>query len=102
LTWPSDSDTHSCADTDGYTDIHTLDAADLRAGAVSHGHTHRLVVSNDINLDSRVNVLDVRLAVNIFLGIGTDPAPVARGDVNSDGAVEVLDVHGIVNAFLLG
>jgi hypothetical protein len=49
-----------------------------------------------------VDVVDVQLAVNIFLGIETDPATIARGDVNGDGAVNVLDVQGIVNVFLLG
>ena len=62
----------------------------------------RVAGSADINLDGRVDVVDVQLAVNIFLGIETDPDTIARGDVNGDGAVDVLDVQAIVNAFLLG
>jgi hypothetical protein len=62
----------------------------------------RVAGSADINLDGRVDVLDVQLAVNIFLGIETDPEIIARGDVNGDGTVDVLDVQGIVNVFLLG
>jgi hypothetical protein len=46
--------------------------------------------------------VDVQLAVNIFLGIETDPDRIARADVNGDGAVDVLDVQGVVNVFLLG
>jgi subtilisin len=56
----------------------------------------------DVNLDGRVNVLDVQLCVNVFLGLQTDPGIVARADVNGDGAVNVLDVQRIVNVFLAG
>jgi hypothetical protein len=56
----------------------------------------------DINQDSRVDVLDVQLCVNVFLGSQTDPEIVARADVNHDGSVNVLDVQVIVNAFLHG
>jgi hypothetical protein len=49
-----------------------------------------------------VNVLDVQLCVNVFLGTQTDPGIVARADVNGDGAVNVLDVQAIVNAYLQG
>lgn len=56
----------------------------------------------DLNLDGRVNVLDVQLCVNVFLGAVTDPGLVARADVSGDGAVNVLDVQRIVNIFLAG
>lgn len=56
----------------------------------------------DLNLDGRVNVLDVQLCVNVFLGTQTDPDIVARADVNGDHAVNVLDVQLIVNKFLAG
>jgi len=49
-----------------------------------------------------VNVLDVQLCVNVFLGVVTDPGLVARADVSGDGAVNVLDVQRIVNIFLAG
>jgi len=49
-----------------------------------------------------VNVLDVQLCVNVFLGTQTDPGIVARADINGDGSVNVLDVQTIVNAFLHG
>jgi hypothetical protein len=49
-----------------------------------------------------VNVLDVQLCVNVFLGTQTDPDIVARADVNGDNAVNVLDVQLIVNKFLAG
>jgi len=49
-----------------------------------------------------VNVLDVQLCVNVFLGTETDPGIVAQADVNSDGVVNVLDVQLIVNIFLAG
>jgi subtilisin len=59
-------------------------------------------VREDLNLDGRVNVLDVQLCVNVFLGTEADPDIVARADVNQDIAVNVLDVQRIVNAFLSG
>ncbi|MEW6569453.1 MAG: LamG-like jellyroll fold domain-containing protein, partial [Chloroflexota bacterium] len=56
----------------------------------------------DVNLDGRVDVIDVQLCVNVFLGTETDPGAVGRADVNTDGAVNVLDVQVVVNAFLNG
>ena len=56
----------------------------------------------DLNLDSQINVLDVQLCVNVFLGVETDPAIVNRADVNGDTEVNVLDVQLIVNIFLAG
>ena len=56
----------------------------------------------DINQDGRVDVLDVQLCVNVFLGSQSDPDIVARADVNHDGSVNVLDVQAIVNAYLHG
>ncbi|MFV2044228.1 MAG: metallophosphoesterase [Anaerolineales bacterium] len=56
----------------------------------------------DLNLDGRVDVLDVQLSVNVFLGTETDPGIVGRSDVNGDSAVDVLDVQLVVNQFLSG
>ena len=56
----------------------------------------------DLNGDGGVNVLDVQLCVNVFLGAETDPTIMARSDVNSDGAVNVLDVQQIANIVLSG
>jgi len=56
----------------------------------------------DINQDGQVNVLDVQLCVNVFLGSQTDAGIVARADVNGDGSVNVLDVQAIVNTYLHG
>jgi hypothetical protein len=47
-----------------------------------------------------VNVLDVQLCVNVFLGTETDPGIMARANVNGDAGVDVLDVQLIVNLFL--
>jgi len=56
----------------------------------------------DLNGDGQVNVLDVQLAVNVFLGTQTDPAIVSRADLNGDGTVNVLDVQAIANIVLSG
>jgi hypothetical protein len=56
----------------------------------------------DINLDGRVDVLDVQLCGSVFLGLETDPQVVTRADVNGDGSVNVLDVQQVVNSYLLG
>jgi hypothetical protein len=49
-----------------------------------------------------VNVLDVQLCVNVFLGTETDPGLATRSDLNIDGVVNVIDVQQIVNVFLAG
>ncbi len=54
----------------------------------------------DLNGDGVVNVLDVQLSVNVFLGTESDPSIVARADINSDGSVNVLDLQLCVNLFL--
>ena len=54
----------------------------------------------DLNLDGSVNVLDVQLCVNVFLGTETNPGIMARANVNGDAGVDVLDVQLIVNLFL--
>lgn len=56
----------------------------------------------DLNQDGRVDVLDVQLCVNVFLGVETEDALVALADVNEDGQVDVLDVQAIVNTYLQG
>ncbi len=58
--------------------------------------------SYDLDLDGEVNVLDVQLCANVFLGIETEPGIVSRADVNRDRGVNVLDVQAIVNVFLAG
>jgi len=56
----------------------------------------------DLNGDGAVNVLDVQLCVNVFLGVEIDPSIVSRADVNQDGQVDVLDVQTIANLVLGG
>ncbi|MCX6071770.1 MAG: dockerin type I domain-containing protein [Chloroflexi bacterium] len=59
-------------------------------------------LTGDVNQDSRVDVLDVQLSVNVFLGIEVDPGMITRADVNADGTVNVVDVQQVVNIFLAG
>ena len=56
----------------------------------------------DLNGDGGVNVLDVQLCVNVFLGTESDPSIVERSDVNQDGQIDVLDVQMVVNILLTG
>jgi hypothetical protein len=49
-----------------------------------------------------VDVLDVQLCVNVFLGTEGDADIISRSDVNSDGEVNVVDVQHIVNFILAG
>ncbi|MFQ5921543.1 MAG: LamG-like jellyroll fold domain-containing protein [Anaerolineales bacterium] len=58
--------------------------------------------TGDLNGDGSVNVLDVQLCVNVFLGVELDPIMIARSDVNNDGQVNVLDVQVIANLVLAG
>jgi subtilisin family serine protease len=59
-------------------------------------------LTGDVNLDGSVNVIDVQLSVNVFLGTEADPGTAARSDLNIDGVVNVIDVQQIVNIFLAG
>lgn len=54
----------------------------------------------DLNGDGGVDIVDVQLCVNVFLGTETDPVVTSRADVNSDATVDVLDVQAIVNLIL--
>jgi len=56
----------------------------------------------DLNDDGQVNVLDVQLCVNVFLGVELDPETVDWADVNRDARVDVLDVQAIANVVLSG
>jgi hypothetical protein len=58
--------------------------------------------NGDLNDDGQVNVLDVQLCVNVFLGVELDPETVDWADVNRDTRVDVLDVQAIVNVALSG
>jgi hypothetical protein len=54
----------------------------------------------DLNDDGGVDVLDVQLCVNVFLGTEDDPLVISRADANRDGRVDVLDVLEIVDIVL--
>ena len=56
----------------------------------------------DLNGDGGVNVLDLQLCINVFLGVESDSTIVARSDINLDGRVDVLDVQAIANLILSG
>ena len=56
--------------------------------------------AGDLNGDGVVNVLDVQLAVNVFLGAQTDSTIVSRADLNADGVVTPLDVFIVVDIAL--
>jgi hypothetical protein len=64
--------------------------------------TPSVPVPGDINGDHHIDVLDVQLTVNVFLGVETDAGVVLRADVNADGSVDVIDVQQVVNLFLAG
>lgn len=54
----------------------------------------------DLNQDGHIDVLDVQLGVNVYLGTETQTQVVSQADVNQDGEVNVLDIQIIVNAVL--
>jgi hypothetical protein len=99
---PTPSATESPTDTPTPTPTATATEAAQASATPTPTSTPGGRVPEDLNGDGRVNVLDVQLCVNVFLGIQTDPAIVAAADVNRDGVVNVLDVQLIVNAFLRG
>ncbi len=56
----------------------------------------------DINADGKVDIVDVQLCINVFLGVELDPDISALADVNGDGNVNVIDVQQVVNSILTG
>jgi subtilisin family serine protease len=80
----------------------TLTATPSQTPTATPTSTPGGLLTGDVNLDGSVNVIDVQLCVNVFLGAETDPGVAARCDVNTDGSVNVIDVQLIVNTFLAG
>jgi len=56
----------------------------------------------DINADGKVDIVDVQLCINVFLGVELDPDISTKADINGDGNINVIDVQQIVNAILMG
>jgi hypothetical protein len=56
--------------------------------------------AEDINQDGNVNVLDLQICANVFIGAETDPVLVQRADVNGDEVVDVFDVQQIAQKIL--
>jgi hypothetical protein len=54
----------------------------------------------DLNQDGNVDVLDLQLCMNVFLGVETDPTVVERADVNEDGQVDSEDIRQILELIL--
>jgi hypothetical protein len=54
----------------------------------------------DLNEDGNVDVLDVQLCANVFLGTETDQEIIANADLDGDDTVNVLDVQLVVNIIL--
>jgi PKD repeat protein len=54
-------------------------------------------VAGDLNLDGRVDAIDVQLVTNAVLGL---PIPFDTGDANRDSVINALDIQFVVNAAL--
>jgi hypothetical protein len=54
----------------------------------------------DLNMDGVVDFLDVRLCVNVILGLESDPEVIERADTNLDETVNTLDLQQIIDAAL--
>jgi hypothetical protein len=52
----------------------------------------------DINLDGTVDMEDLRLSINVILGLEVEPGIIERTDVNRDGEMNALDLQLIVIA----
>ncbi|MCJ7567860.1 MAG: PQQ-binding-like beta-propeller repeat protein, partial [Anaerolineales bacterium] len=64
--------------------------------------TSQSSLPGDLNQDGSINILDLQLTINVFLGIENDPGITARADVNGDGIVNILDVQQLANLILSG
>lgn len=62
--------------------------------------TKKAVLVGDINLDGKVDVTDVNIAVNIILGKDSADNYDGRADVDNSGNVDVTDVNAVVNIVL--
>ena len=58
------------------------------------------VLPGDLNLDGRVDALDIEPFVTLLLSGSVDPSLAARGDFNGDGVFDVADRPGFVGALL--
>ena len=59
-------------------------------------------VIGDLNADGLVDIRDIQIWINVFLGVVTDPGLESLADVNGDGSVNILDLQQITNLILLG
>ena len=59
-----------------------------------------LDIAEDLNRDGKVDVLDLQLCVNVYLGVETDPTVVERADVNEDDVVDISDVEQVIGRFM--
>jgi hypothetical protein len=58
--------------------------------------------AGDVNLDGDIDADDIPVAVNVLLGLDTDPDHLAAADMNCDGMVDGCDIQPLVNAILFG
>ncbi|UCE19127.1 MAG: PD40 domain-containing protein [Gemmatimonadota bacterium] len=64
---------------------------------------HSESMKGDVNDDTRIDLLDVLLCVNIILGLHQpDSGEFWRADYNDDGEIDILDIVGIVRVILEG
>ena len=98
-------DAHTLADRIAYADVCAVALSDEHSAAFS-AHSQQspppTLTHSDLNQDGRVDVIDVQVCANVFLGNQSDPVIIARADVNLDGRVDVRDVRLVVNALLSG
>ena len=60
-------------------------------------------LKGDVNDDTRIDLFDVLVCVNIILGLHQpDSEEFWRADFNDDGAVDILDIVGIIRIILEG
>ncbi len=70
--------------------------SDLNIDAILHA------LAGDANGDGIVNVLDVNMFVNYYVGNDTSGFCFDNADVNSDGVINVIDIISIVSIFSSG
>ncbi len=64
------------------------------------GDGHATGPSFDVNGDSKVDIADVNIVINVMLGKATSDELQARSDVTGDGKVDIADVNAVINAML--
>lgn len=86
---PNTADGNSDIDNDGYTNIEEYLNGTEPAPLIC--------ATGDLDCDQSLNISDIQIAINVFLGTDTDADHRTRADVNGNGQADIADIQKVVN-----